>query len=75
MPNNNPTGAGGFKKGQSGNPGGLKRKHIGDLSRETRRYAHLAVSTLVKICRRAWSATNWPPRANCSIAAMGDPCR
>ena len=52
MPNNNPTGAGGFKKGQSGNPGGLKRKHIGDLSREARRYADLAVSTLVKICRK-----------------------
>jgi len=52
MPNNNPTGVGGFKKGQSGNPGGLKHKHIGDLSKEARRYAHLAVSTLVKICRK-----------------------
>lgn len=52
MPNNNPTGAGGFKKGQSGNPGGLKTRHIGDLSREARRYASLAVSTLVKICRK-----------------------
>ena len=39
MPNNNPTGVGGFKKGQSGNPGGLRNKHIGDLSREARRYA------------------------------------
>jgi hypothetical protein len=52
MPNNNPTGVGGFKKGVSGNPGGLKHKHIGDLSREARRYASLAVSTLVKICRK-----------------------
>jgi hypothetical protein len=52
MPNNNPLGVGGFKKGQSGNPGGLKYRHIGDLSREARRYAHLAVSTLVKICRK-----------------------
>jgi hypothetical protein len=52
MPNNNPNGVGGFKKGQSGNPGGLKHRHIGDLSREARRYAHLAVSTLVKICRK-----------------------
>ena len=52
MPNNNPTGIGGFKKGQSGNPGGLRNKHIGDLSREARRYAPLAVSTLVKICRK-----------------------
>jgi hypothetical protein len=52
MPNNNPSGVGGFRKGQSGNPGGLKHKHIGDLSKEARRYAHLAVSTLVKICRK-----------------------
>jgi hypothetical protein len=52
MPNNNPSGKGGFNKGQSGNPRGLKHKHIGDLSKETRRYAHLAVSTLVKICRK-----------------------
>jgi hypothetical protein len=52
MPNNNPTGVGGFKKGQSGNPGGLRNRHIGDLSREARRYASLAVTTLVKICRK-----------------------
>jgi len=51
MSNNNPTGIGGFRKGLSGNPGGLRRKHIGDLSREARRYASLAVGTLVKICR------------------------
>ena len=47
----NPSGKGGFMKGQSGNPGGRSRRHIGDLSREARRYASLAVSTLVKICR------------------------
>jgi hypothetical protein len=52
MPNNNPSGTGGFRPGQSGNPGGVKRRHISDLSREARRYAHLAVSTLVKICRK-----------------------
>ena len=51
MPNNNPTGKGGFKPGQSGNPGGRSGKHIADLSREARRYASLAVTTLVKICR------------------------
>lgn len=49
--NNNPTGRGGFKPGQSGNPAGRPRKHIADLSREARRYAHLALGTLVKICR------------------------
>ncbi len=47
----NPTGKGGFSKGKSGNPGGRPRAHIGDLGREARRYAHLAVGTLVKICR------------------------
>src|SRR5947209_10133845 len=47
----NKTGKGGFKPGVSGNPGGRPRRHIGDLSRETRQYAQLAVSTLVKICR------------------------
>jgi hypothetical protein len=30
---------------------GRPRRHIGDLSREARRYASLAVTTLVKICR------------------------
>jgi len=47
----NPTGKGGFQPGQSGNPAGRKVRHIGDLSREARRYADLALSTLVKICR------------------------
>lgn len=47
----NLTGKGGFSKGTSGNPGGKKHQHIGDLSRESRRYAHLALSALVKICR------------------------
>jgi hypothetical protein len=49
MPNR--IGKGGFQKGKSGNPGGRPRAHIGDLGREARRYAHLAVGTLVKICR------------------------
>jgi hypothetical protein len=47
----NLTGKGGFVQGQSGNPAGRSRRHIGDLSREARRYAALAVGTLVKICR------------------------
>jgi hypothetical protein len=47
----NPGGKGGFAKGQSGNPAGRSRRHIGDLSREARRYAQLALGTLVKICR------------------------
>ena len=49
--NNNPTGKGGFVKGQVANPGGRPKRHIGDLSREARRYAHLALRTLVKTCK------------------------
>jgi hypothetical protein len=48
----NPTGIGGWKKGQSGYPTGVRGRHIGDLSREARRYAHLALTTLVGICRK-----------------------
>ena len=47
----NKSGRGGFKPGQSGNPGGRPKRHIGDLSRESRRYGQLALGTLVKICR------------------------
>src|SRR5262245_39994061 len=48
----NPTGRGGFRKGgPSPNPGGRPRRHIGDLSREARRYASLALGTLVRICK------------------------
>jgi len=41
-----------FVKGQSGNPGGRRKKHITDLSREARKYASLALSTLVEITRK-----------------------
>jgi hypothetical protein len=48
----NLTGKGCFKPGVSGNPGGKRRKDIANLSREARRYTHLAVGTLVRICRK-----------------------
>jgi hypothetical protein len=47
----NPSGRGGWAKGVSGNPGGAKRRHISDLSREARQHASLAIGVLVKICR------------------------
>jgi hypothetical protein len=49
MPNK--TGKGGFQPGTSGNPGGRPRQHIGDLSREARKYAGLAIGVLVKTAR------------------------
>jgi Family of unknown function (DUF5681) len=51
--NYNPTGKGGFRKGQSGNPAGRARKAIGNLGAEARKYANLALSTLVEICEGA----------------------
>jgi hypothetical protein len=47
--NRNPTGKGGFKPGESGNPAGRARKHIGDLSAEARKYAALALSSRMLI--------------------------
>src|SRR5262249_47304444 len=44
----------------SGNPSGRPCRHIGDLSREARRYSHLAVSTLVRICREGMERTSSP---------------
>ena len=49
----NPTGKGGFQKGVSGNPGGKKRKALGELSAAAREYAGLALDTIVDICTKA----------------------
>jgi hypothetical protein len=51
--NRNPSGKGGFKPGRSGNPGGRPRKAIGDLGAEARKYAGLALSTIVQVCAEA----------------------
>jgi hypothetical protein len=47
-----------FEKGKSGNPAGRPRKHIADLSREARRYADLALRTLVEICKKGATERN-----------------
>jgi hypothetical protein len=49
----NPTGKGGWVKGQSGNPGGRAKKAVGDLAAEARLYAGLAIETIVQICEKA----------------------
>jgi Family of unknown function (DUF5681) len=49
----NPTGKGGFKPGQSGNPFGRPRKQIANLGAEARKWSNLALDyeTLVQICK------------------------
>jgi hypothetical protein len=50
----NPTGLGGFRKGQTGNPGGRPRV-IESLTREARLHTHEALRTLLKLMRSAQS--------------------
>jgi hypothetical protein len=50
----NPTGLGGFRKGQTGNPGGRPRV-VESLTREARLYTHEALRTLLKLMRSARS--------------------
>lgn len=50
----NPTGRGGFKPGQSGNPGG-RPKAIYNLTAEARRHTIEAVRTLLRLMRNAKS--------------------
>jgi Family of unknown function (DUF5681) len=50
----NPTGIGGFKKGQSGNPGGRSRA-LAHVMQEARRHTAEALRTLLKLMRTAES--------------------
>jgi hypothetical protein len=50
----NPTGIGGFKKGQSGNPGGRSRA-LANVMQEARRHTAEALRTLLKLMRTAES--------------------
>jgi uncharacterized protein DUF5681 len=50
----NPTGRGGFRKGQSGNPGGRPRQ-LASVMHEARRYTFEAICTLEKLMRTAKS--------------------
>jgi DNA-binding MarR family transcriptional regulator len=47
----NPTGVGGFVKGQSGNPNG-RRRAITQLTLEARKHAFLALRTIAFICKK-----------------------
>jgi hypothetical protein len=47
----NPTGKGGWVKGQSGNPTGRKHRQITNLGLEARKWTDLALTTLVDVCR------------------------
>jgi hypothetical protein len=40
-----------FQKGVSGNPGGRPKKQIANLGVEARKFADLALSTLVQVCQ------------------------
>lgn len=46
----NPTGKGGFKKGQSGNPGG-KAKEVVEVTRLARQHCEAAIERLVQLMR------------------------
>jgi hypothetical protein len=46
----NPTGRGGFAKGQSGNPGG-RRRELANLRAEARRHTGPALQTVLKLMR------------------------
>ena len=50
----NPTGRGGFKKGQSGNPGGRPRQ-LASVMHEARQHTLEAIHTLLKLMRTAES--------------------
>jgi hypothetical protein len=52
----NPTGRGGFRKGQSGNPGGRPRV-IGDLRDLARKHTAEAVEELARLALKAKSET------------------
>jgi hypothetical protein len=52
----NPTGRGGWRKGQSGNPGGHGRKAVevfGNLAVEARKYSAMALGNLVDLAQKA----------------------
>jgi hypothetical protein len=66
----NPSGKGGFKKGQSGNAGARTRAVsliFGNLAVEARKYAKMALTNLVHLAR---NAENESVRLNATIAIL-----
>src|SRR2546428_1196909 len=61
----NPTGKGGFKKGQSGNPGG-RPKELKGIQELARSHAEMSIETLAKIAKDGQSET---ARASAASAA------
>jgi hypothetical protein len=62
----NPTGRGGFRKGESGNPGGRAPSAVrvfSNLAVESRKYGKMALSTLVQLCKK-----DNPPNVRLSAA-------
>src|ERR1700730_898191 len=59
----NPTGKGGFKKGQSGNPGG-RPKELKGIQELARSHAEMAIETLAKIAKDGQSEASRASAAN-----------
>jgi hypothetical protein len=63
----NPTGKGGFRKGESGNKLG-RPKSISSLALEVRQHAQLAISVLTKACKtQACRGTFASPQLACCL--------
>jgi hypothetical protein len=66
----NPTGRGGFTKGQSGNPGGRPRS-LASVMHVARRHTLPALKTLVTLMKEAKSESGWVrPKRSSAVAGV-----